>query len=76
MGKLLWISVAFVVIVLTFETIYAGVRHVAHMHDQPSAERVELLKPLCPRRYAGPDQQAERQFGLMASTSCGQSGQR
>ena len=74
MGKLLWISVAFVVIVLTFETIYAGVRHVAHMHDQPSAE--QLLKPLCPRRYAGPDQQAERQFGLMASTSCGQSGQR
>jgi len=35
MGKLLKVSVAFVVMVLTFETIYAGVRYVAHMHDQP-----------------------------------------
>jgi hypothetical protein len=36
MGKLLWTSVAFVVVVLAFETIYAGVRYVAHhMHDQP-----------------------------------------
>jgi hypothetical protein len=34
-SKLLWITVAFVVVVLTFETIYAGVRYVAHMHDQP-----------------------------------------
>jgi len=33
MGKLLKVSVAFVVMVLTFETIYAGVRYVAHMHD-------------------------------------------
>ena len=42
MGKLLWTSVAFVVVVLAFETIYAGVRYVAHMHDRPAVtERVQ-----------------------------------
>jgi len=42
MDKLLWPAVAFAVFVIIFETIYAGVRYVAHMHDRPAVtERVQ-----------------------------------